>query len=105
MMTDEVVIVDGLIRTLDLVLKVGIDESDYFRAEEIKAKVALKAQNHFAVPFSEFGKTFSKAELLRSLFEVEEVLYVTIDNVQDRIRLEPNEIVQINNLVIQLERV
>jgi len=105
MITDEVVLVNGLIRTLDLVVKVAINENDYFRREEIKGKISKKIENHFSVANSEFGKSFNKAELLREVFEVEEVLYGSIDNVADTIAVQPNEIIQLNNIVIQIQRV
>lgn len=105
MITDEVVLVNGLIRTLDMVVKVAITRNDYYRREEIKGKIAKKIQEHFSVANSDFGKHFMKAELLREVFEVEEVLYGSIDNIEDTIAVEPNEIIQLNNLVIQIQRV
>ncbi len=104
MLTDEVVLVDGLIRTLDLVVSVALNDNDYFRREELKGKISKKIQDHFNVANSEFGKDFNKAALLRDIFEVEEVLYATIDNVPDTIQSEPNEIIQLNNVVIQIKR-
>ena len=44
MATDDVVIVDGLIRTLDLVTTIRIDQSDEENQDQIQAKVKDKRQ-------------------------------------------------------------
>ena len=50
-----------------------------------------------------FGEDFSIAEINRQIFEVEEVRYSTIDNVEQDIPLDFNEIIQLNNLTINVE--
>ena len=51
----------------------------------------------------EFGEDFNVAEMNRQIFEVEEVRYSTIDNVDKDITIDFNEIIQLNNLTINIE--
>ena len=50
-----------------------------------------------------FGETFSVADLNRTIFEVEEVRFSTLDNVKQDIPLDFNEIIQLNNLTINID--
>ena len=102
MMTDEVVLVDGLIRTLDLVIDVDVAEADRVRMPQIHAKIRSEVEDFFSVRNSDFGEPFRKANLLREITKVPEVLLARIDNVDDYITTSPNEIVQMNNLVINI---
>ncbi len=103
MATDDVVIVDGLIRTLDLVTTIRIDQSDEDNQDQIRAKVRDKILTYMNVDNRSFGEDFSVAEINRQIFEVEEVRFSTIDNVEQDIPLDFNEIIQLNNLTINVE--
>ena len=103
MATDDVVIVDGLIRTLDLVTTIRIDQADEENQDQIRAKVRDKILTYMNVDNRTFGEDFSVAELNREIFEVEEVRYSTIDNVAQDLPLDFNEIIQLNNLTINVE--
>jgi hypothetical protein len=103
MATDDVVIVDGLIRTLDLVTTIRIDQADEQNQVQIQAKVRDKILTYMNVDNRTFGEDFSIAELNREIFEVEEVRFSTIDNVEQDITLDFNEIIQLNNLTINIE--
>ena len=103
MATDDVVIVDGLIRTLDLVTTIRIDEAEEDNQDQIRAKVRDKVLTYMNVDNRTFGEDFSVAEINRQIFEVEEVRYSTIDNVEQDIPLDFNEIIQLNNLTINVE--
>ena len=103
MATDDVVIVDGLIRTLDLVTTIRIDQSDEENQDQIQAKVKDKILTYMNVDNRTFGEDFSIAEINREIFEVEEVRFSTIDNVEQDITLDFNEIIQLNNLTINVE--
>ena len=103
MATDDVVIVDGLIRTLDLVTTIRIDQADEENQDQIRAKVRDKILTYMNVDNRTFGEDFSVAELNREIFEVEEVRYSTIDNLAQDLPLDFNEIIQLNNLTINVE--
>ncbi len=103
MATDDVVIVDGLIRTLDLVTTIRIDREEEDNQDQIKAKVRDKILTYMNVDNREFGEDFNVAEMNRQIFEVDEVRYSTIDNVGQNITIDFNEIIQLNNLTINIE--
>ena len=102
MMTDEAVIVDGLIRTLDLIITLRLDKKYQTNEETIKSKVRNNILQFFSVDNTDFGKEFIPQELLYKIFEVEEVRFATIDNVFDPIKLNFNEILQLNNFTINV---
>ena len=103
MATDDIVIVDGLIRTLDLVTTIRIDREEEDNQDQIKAKVRDKILTYMFVDNREFGEDFNIAEMNRQIFEVEEVRYSTIDNIDKDITIDFNEIIQLNNLTINIE--
>ena len=102
MLTDEVVIVDGLIRTLDLVINLRVDNKYQSVENTIKNKVNLKILDFFNVDNTDFGKEFIPQSLMYKMFEVDEVRYATIDNVKEPIKISFNEIIQLNNYTINI---
>jgi hypothetical protein len=102
MATDDVVIVDGLIRTLDLVTTIRIDREEERNQDQIKARVRDKILTYMNVDNREFGEDFNVSEMNRQIFEVDEVRYSTIDNVEKDITIDFNEIIQLNNLTINI---
>ena len=52
---------------------------------------------------TEFGDPLILADLNRSVFEVDEVRYSTIDNLKQDILVDYNEIIQLNNLTINVD--
>lgn len=105
MITDEVIIVDGLIRTIDLVLSVRIDKALSAKEEEIKQKVKNTTLRFFNVDNNDFGKTFVLGDLSREIFKIAEVRFASVDNFKDDVQVEFNEIIQLNNLQISIELV
>lgn len=103
MMTDDIVIVDGLIRTLDLVCTIRVDQEQKENEDAIKAKVRNKILNYMSIDNTEFGEDLIVADLNRQIFEVDEVRFSTLDNVGQDIRIDFNEIIQLNNLIINVE--
>lgn len=103
MATDDIVVVDGLIRTLDLVTTIRIDREEEDNQGQIKAKVRDKLLTFMNVDNREFGEDFSVADVNRQIFEVEEVRFSTIDNIDQDITIDFNEIIQLNNLTINIE--
>ena len=103
MMTDDVVIVDGLIRTLDLVCTIRVDLEEKENQEAIVSKVRNKILTYLSIDNTEFGEGLVLADLNRQIFEVDEVRFSTIDNLGQDVRIDFNEIIQLNNLTINVE--
>jgi len=103
MMTDDIVVVDGLIRTLDLICTIRIDQEQKENEDSIKAKVRNRILNYMSIDNTEFGEDLIVADLNRQIFEVDEVRFSTLDNVAQDIRIDFNEIIQLNNLIINVE--
>ena len=103
MATDDIVIVDGLIRTLDLITTIRIDREEEENQDQIKARVRDKILTYMNVDNKEFGEDFNVAQMNRQIFEVEEVRYSSIDNIGQDISIDFNEIIQLNNLTINVE--
>jgi hypothetical protein len=102
MATDDVVIVDGLVRTLDLVTTINIDSSDKQNETQIIANVRDKILNFMNVDNRDFGQSLSIPELNRVIFEIPEVRFSSIDNLEQDIPAEFNEIIQLNNITINV---
>jgi len=103
MATDDVVIVDGLIRTLDLVTTIRVDREQEPNQEQIKAKVRDKILEFMSIDNREFGQDIVVSDINRKIFETPEVRLSTIDNVAEDVRIDFNEIAQINNITINIE--
>ena len=99
---DDVVIVDGLIRTLDLAVSIRIDKEEEENQDAIKNKVRDKLLRYMSADNRDFGEDLNVAELNRQIFEVEEVRYSSIDNLGQDVYLDFNEIAQLNNLTINV---
>lgn len=102
MMTDEVIIVDGLIRTLDLVITARIDRKYATREDVIKTKIRSKILEYFNVDNNDFGKQFDPQNLVNYIFSIPEVRFATVDNIGEVIKLNFNEIVQLNNFTVNI---
>ena len=100
MLTDEVVICDGLIRTLDLVVTVRIDKELEPRRSEIQSQVSDVIISFFNIENNEFGKAFVAADLNRQIYNLSTVRYSTVDNVGEVIPVDFNEIIQLNNFTV-----
>ena len=102
MLTDEPVIVDGLIRTLDLVVTARIDRNLVAKEELIKGKIRRKITNYFNVNNFDFGKPLVLAELSREIFSIPEVRFATVDNLDEDVLVDFNEIIQLNNFTVNI---
>mgnify|MGYP003636779252 CR=1 FL=1 len=100
MMTDEVVVNDGYISTLDLVLSIRIDERLRSREQEIELKVRDYILTYFNVNNREFGESFIPQDLIRALYTIKDIRFATIDNVSETVSIDFNSIIQLNNLII-----
>lgn len=100
MLTDEVAVVDGLIRTLDIVVTIRIDrELENFQST-VEQEVAEVIRNHFLLDNTDFGKPFISTELSRDIFRLPNVRYSTVDNLPEITKVDFNEIIQLNNFTI-----
>jgi hypothetical protein len=103
MLTDEVIVVDGLIRTFDLVTTIRILRNLRGKAEEIKLRVRDIILNFFDVDNWDFGRSLNTQELNNKIFALDEVIFSTVDNMPIITRVGFNEILQLNNLTINVE--
>ena len=103
MVTDEVVISDGLIRTLDLVVTIKIDKLLEPQESTIMAKVRDKIVTFFNIDNQDMGDILNLSDLNRTIFEVPEVRFSNIDNLTSDVPVLFNEIIQLNNLTIRAD--
>tara|TARA_R100000426_G_scaffold10341_2_gene11027 strand:+ start:5300 stop:6901 length:1602 start_codon:yes stop_codon:yes gene_type:complete len=106
MLTDEVVVVDGLIRTLDLAITLNVDEK--FRRNESIIIQSARASilNYMNFDNTDFGEPFVPQDLIRVLLKDEtNIRFAEITNVESPIKVGFNEIIQLNNLAIKVEYV
>jgi len=102
MATDELVVVDGLIRTLDLVTTIYIDKEEEALQDLIVAKARDKILVYMNVMNRSFGESLYISELNRKIFEIDEIRFSTVDNITQDIKVDFNEIIQLNNLTINI---
>jgi hypothetical protein len=102
MITDEVVINDGYIASLDLVTTIRIDKINKSREGAIKNFVRDVIVNYFSVNNRGFGESFVPSDLLQQLYRIREIRYSTIDNIADTMTIDFNAIIQLNNVVINV---
>jgi predicted phage baseplate assembly protein len=100
MLTDEVAVVDGLIRTLDLVITVRIDKELETFQSQIEQEVAQVILDFFNIDNADFGQPFVTTELNRQIFRLPNVRYATVDNLPEVTTVDFNEIIQLNNFTI-----
>ena len=103
MVTDEIVVVDGLIRTLDLDVTVKVDKQLKTKEQLIKSKVRNAVLSYMAIDNREFGETLILSDINRAIFELDEVRIASVDNFTQNIQVDFNELIQLNNLSIRIE--
>lgn len=102
MLTVEPVVVDGLIRTLDLFLTLTLDKKFKKFEAEIRNRARQRILDYFNVDNGDFGQPFIPQDLIKDVLEIQELRYATVDNVDSVIRVDFNEIIQLNNLTLSL---
>ena len=103
MLTDEIVINDGVVRTVDIVGTIYIDTKRKSFSEAIKQKVADKLTKYFNVDNRDFGQPLSIADVTSDLLTIPEVRFFKLNNIQDDIYVNFNEVIQLNNFELNLE--
>ena len=102
MLTDEIVIVDGVIRTLDLVVTVRVDQSTLLNEEKVKANVRNIILDYFNVNSFDFEKPFIRTDLVRQILRNSEIRFATVDNFDSDVYVDFNEIIQLNNFTVNV---
>ena len=105
MLTDDIVISDGVVRTLDLVATLFIDKSNKRFVESIQQKAADKLLEFFNVDNLAFGQKISMADVNNFMLTVPEIRFFKVDNLPEDIFVNFNEIVQLNNFEFSTELV
>lgn len=106
MLTDEIVIVDGVVRSLDLVMTISVDKNLLPREEEIKAQTRDAVLQYFNNQKFDFEDPFILSDFTREIFNsVDKVRFAVVDNIPSDIYIEFNEIIQLNNVVINVKGV
>jgi len=105
MLTDEITIVDGLVRTIDLKCTLFLDKPYKVYEEDIKRKAAMNILNFFDLNNREFGEVLQVNDLNKNIFNIPEVRFSSIDNIKNNISLNFNEILQLNNVEINVKYV
>ena len=104
MLTDEIVIVDGVVRSLDLVMAISVDKNLLPREEEIKSKTRDAVLRYFNTQNFDFEDPFVLTDFTRDIFtKVDDVRFAEVDNVDTNIHIEFNEVIQLNNVVINVK--
>ena len=106
MLTDEVVVVDGLIRTLDLVVTITLDEKFRRSEGQLIQSARRSILNYMNIDNTDFQEPFVPQDLIRVLLSDEtNIRYAEVTNVDKPIKVGFNEIIQLNNLAIRTEYV
>lgn len=101
MITDEVVVVDGLIRTIDLNMEITLDRRFENKEGSLKASISQVILDYFNINNREFGQDFIPELVSREIFEkIPEVRLAKVLNYTEPVTLEFNEILQLNNFYI-----
>jgi len=103
MITDELTVVDGVVRTLDLVTTLFVDRSQKLSSEDIKQRIAGLIVGFFDTTNVDFGTPFILAKLINHVIKDPGVRFFSIDNFPNDIYVDFNEIIQLNNIEINVQ--
>ena len=103
MLTDDVVISDGVVRTLDIVATLFIDKSNKRFTDSIQQKAADKLLAYFNVDNLAFGQKISMSDVSNFMLTVPEIRFFKVDNLPENVYVNFNEIVQLNNFEFTTE--
>ena len=103
MITDHLTIVDGVVRTMDLVTTLYVDRSNRLNSEDIKQRVSDIILNYFSTNSMDFGSPFIYADVINNVLKDAGVRFFKIENFTSDVHADFNEIIQLNNLEINVE--
>ena len=95
--------VDGVVRTLDLVTTLYVDRSQKLSSEDIKQRIAGLIVEFFSTTNVDFGTPFILAKLINYVIKDPGVRFFSIDNFPNDIYVDFNEIIQLNNIEINTQ--
>lgn len=103
MLTDELTIVDGVVRTLDLVTTLYIDRDERLSAEDVKQRISGSIQDYFSINTLDFGKPLILSNLINYVLTDPGARFFSIDNYANDVYVDFNEIIQLNNVEINVQ--
>ena len=103
MLTDELTIVDGLVRTVDLVATVFVDRNKLALQENVKADVGRSITEYLSYDSMDFGKPLRFPELANFVMNNPDVRFFKVTNYDEDIFVNFNEIIQLNNFELNFE--
>lgn len=103
MLTDELTIVDGLVRTVDLVATVFVDRNKLALQENVKADVSRSITEYLSYDSMDFGKPLRFPELANFVMNNPDVRFFKVTNYDEDIFVNFNEIIQLNNFELNFE--
>jgi len=103
MLTDELTIVDGIVRTLDIVATLYIDRQQKLSSEDIKFRVATAIQEFFDTNVFDFGQPAIFSNVTNHVLHDPGARFFSIDNYKNDIYVDFNEIIQLNNIEINVK--
>ena len=103
MITDELTIVDGLVRTVDLVATVFVDRNKLALQENVKADVGRSITEYLSYDSMDFGKPLRFPELANFVMNNPDVRFFKVTNYDEDIFVNFNEIIQLNNFELNFE--
>ena len=103
MITDELTVVDGVVRTLDIVCSLYVDKDKKLSADETRQRIAGRITSYFETTNLDFGTPLLLSELTTYVLQDEGVRFFTIDNYKNDIYVDFNEILQLNNIELNVQ--
>lgn len=103
METVDLTIVDGLIRTLDLVFTIYVDKNKKNYIENIKQIAGDRTLQFFNPDRRDFGQPLILSDLVSYILQLPEIRFAKINNLSSDIEVNFNEIIQLNNFEINVE--
>ena len=103
MLTDEITVVDGIVRTLDMKCTLYVDKVQKLSADNIKQRVANNIYSFFSTNLMDFGMPLNLSKLQNFLLKDAGVRFLSIDNYENDIYVDFNEILQLNNVDLTIK--
>jgi len=103
MITDELTIVDGLVRTVDLVITIFVDRNKAAVQENIKTNVSERITSYLSYDNMDFGKPLRFPELANFVMNNPDIRFFKVTNYDQDIYVNFNEIIQLNNYELNFE--
>lgn len=103
MLTDELTVVDGVVRTLDIAGTLYVDRTQKLSSEDVKQRIANRIVEFFSVTTRDFGTPLILSDLINYILEDPGARFFSIDNYENDIYVDFNEIIQLNNIEMNVQ--